>query len=302
MEENEIVQEEESGKKGKFTPLLLIPVAIIVVAAVIVVFFILPRLRGDGEEEPPEDEPVVYDLPTEFTVGEVTVSAMELAHPAGVDANKALTVTYTYTGLTDTSAEVSAYVTKLEGSGFSVVDEEFVRCDTPDLTLPQGTVLLAKNLPTPEPAEGEDPEEGQEPEEEPTPAPDMVLTMRLTWFEDTCVVVGDQAEGRVTSPPTPPGGSGGSGGVTISGAMSYIRGLNPASLGLEGESMEDYNIYVLDGSALVDGQPCMRIAVYDSNNPEQSNDIVAYLLLAGDGTTVYKVDTGTGKAMKVDLP
>lgn len=291
MEENEIeVQEEEPKKKGKFTPLLLIPVAIIVAAAVIVVLFILPRLKGEAEEPPPEEEEVVvYDLPTEFTVGEETVAAMELAHPAGVDAEKALTVTYTYTGLTDTPAEVSAYVTRLNGAGFQVVDEEFVTTDTPDLTAAEGTVLLAKNLATPEVEEGEE-----------TP-PAMVLTMRLTWMEDICVVVGDQAEGRVTRPPAS-STTGGAGGVTISEAEGYIRGLSPASLGLEGESMENYRIYAVDGTALVDGQPCMRIAVYNANNPEHTNDFVAYFLLAGDGTTVYKVDSETGKAVKLDLP
>lgn len=310
-------QEEEAPAKKKSKLILLIGAAVLLLAAVaiVVIFVILPRLSGDGDDEPeePTHEQVLYDLPESFLVGEETVAGVTPVNPDGVQAELDPRVCYTYTGMSDAGAEAEAYAASLREASFSVVDPEFVRTDAPDYTTPEGTVLLARNIEKPEDAssDGADadasasPSADADPSASPAPAEeekDMVLTVELTWSEGTMVVVCDQAEGRVTSPPVEvstvtPGAS-----MTMSEAVDYLYTLDPSVLGLDGTSMDTYRIYALDGAVMVNNQPCMRLSIYSREGPDQTNEVAGIYLLSRDGAHLYLLDEAAGTVREIKLP
>lgn len=301
--------QEEAPAKRKSKLILLIGAAVLLLAAVaiVVIFVILPRFSGDDGEpaESESPEPVLYDLPESFGVGDETVIGVDPVNPDGVQAELDPRISYTYTGMSDAGAEAEAYAANLKTEKFSVVDAEFVRTDEPDYTTPEGTVLLARNI-----AKKEDPAAASADGNADSSAPpvpveeqkDMVLTVELTWSEGTMVVVCDQAEGKVTSPPQEqismtPGAS-----MTMSEAVDYLYTLDPSVLGLSGTSMDSYRIYALDGAVMVNNQLCMRLNIYSREGPEQTNEVAGIYLLTRDGAHLYQLDEAAGTVTEVKLP
>ena len=303
---------QEPGKKKKFNLIfLIISLLVIAAAAAIIAFTVLPRILG-GEDEPPEPTPTVEplppELPAELKVGEESVVGMALgSDESGAEAVLAKTITYTYINLNDAGKAAETYVNQLaaEEDRFSVVDEEFVRTDRPDFTAPEGTVIMARNLPVPEPetpAETETPEETEPAESgdpadtpEPTPTPEpveepvrMVLSVRITWSEGKCVVTADEEEGMVTSPPRQNVPS--SEAVTMRGAQDRLKAMSPAELGLPGESMEEYEVISVDGVEMVDNAACIRVHVYTEETEAQGSEFMGSYLMSIDGQHLYRLD------------
>ncbi len=246
--------------------------------------------KKDEEEDPEDGEEAGSELLAEYTVGDQTVAALS-TEESGVSVDTL--VTYTYSGLSDTGKAAAGYASQLQGeeSGFSIVDEEYVRCDGPDYTQPEGQVLLAKNIEASAAAEGGGGGESAAPA-----APvNQVLYVRISWDEEACTVAADTAEGRVTSPPPPPAG------MSLVEAQDYLAGLSPAVLGLTGESMEEYTIYTMNGAVLVDGNPCIRMNVYSSDNPQHTNELAACFLMNGNGTHLYRLDPETNTVEELDV-
>lgn len=312
-QEGEAPQENGKGKKRKLNPVfLIVSAAVIVAAAVIVVLFVLPRLRGgaDGPDAEATVEPQPPVLPTELPVGDEIVPGMVLeADESEAKAVLAKTITYTYIDLADAGKVAETYVGQLRSAdpSFSVVDEEFVRIlEAPDYTTAEGMVLMARNLPVPEPetpkesepAESDEPAGSEQPEASPAPAAEepvrMVLTVRITWSEGQCVVTADEAEGMVTSPPrtqqTPASSS-----VTIRGAQARLEGMTPAELGLSGETMEDYTVFPMDGVEMVNGVACITLYVYSDKNSPNGNQFMGSYLMSIDGLHLYRVNPITGE-------
>ena len=329
VEGQEPGQEQEQGKKKKLPlPFLLISLAVIVAAAVIVFLFVLPKLRGEDPDVIESVEPSPPVLPTELPVGDNTVPGMVLGSDEYLaQAVLAKTITYTYTDLSDAGKVAETYVGQLKTAEtkFSLVDEEFVRLkDEPDFTAAEGMVLMARNLPKPEPEttpepeptpeedeEGKEsgaPEESAAPSEEPSPEPtasaepveeppDMVLTVRITWSPGKCVVTADEEEGRVTSPPSSRPAQH---PVTQRGAAQVLKRLDPAMLGLPGQSMEGYEVIPMDGTELVDGLTAIRMHVYSDDNASGTNDFMGSYLMTIDGDHLYRVDPNTDAIIEVD--
>ena len=329
VEGQEPGQEQEQGKKKKLPlPFLLISLVVIVAAAVIVFLFVLPKLRGEDPDVIESVEPSPPVLPTELPVGDNTVPGMVLGSDEYLaQAVLAKTITYTYTDLTDAGKVAETYVGQLKTAEtkFSLVDEEFVRLmDEPDFTAAEGMVLMARNLPKPEPEttpepeptpeedeEGKEsgaPEESAAPSEEPSPEPtasaepveeppDMVLTVRITWSPGKCVVTADEEEGRVTSPPSSRPAQH---PVTQRGAAQVLKRLDPAMLGLPGQSMEGYEVIPMDGTELVDGLTAIRMHVYSDDNASGTNDFMGSYLMTIDGDHLYRVDPNTDAIIEVE--
>lgn len=302
--EDELLEQEgeQPVKKKKINPLLLILVLVVVLAAIaaVVIFVLLPIFRAADElpPAPQESEPVYYDLPEEFKVGEESVSAMAPLERNGVQAAQSVRVMYTYTGLTDAGKEVSSYVSSLVSTQkFFVVDPEFVRTDAPDFTVPEGQVLLARNLPK---AQTSDAAASPSPDTPPQPEPpDMVLTVEITWSEGTCVVVCDQAEGKVTSPPRDetkvPTAI-----ISMTEAERRLAELPPSVLELEGASMSEYSVMARDGTVIVDGRTCMRMNVYYKGG---TNGVAGRYLMTVDGAHLYLLeDEEKGIVRELKLP
>lgn len=324
----EVTEGSEAGKKKKkkLNPIfLLVSLAVIVAAALVIYFVVLPKVTGKDKDPEPsvsvEPDPPV--LPTELPVGEENVVPGMVLGSDEYQAQAVLakTITYTYTNLVDAGKVAETYVGQLRSAdpSFSVVDEEFVRTDAPDFSAAEGMVLMARTLPLPEPeatesqapeesepaesgdpAQSENPGESENPEEsaQPTQAPEeaeepvrTVLTVRITWSEGQCVVTADEEEGMVTSPPREtPSGNGGS--LSVRGAQARLEAMTPAELGLSGESMEEYNVFPIDGVEMVDGVACITLYVY-SNGGENGNEFMGSYLMSIDGAHLYQVNPVT---------
>lgn len=324
----EVTEGSEAGKKKKkkLNPIfLLVSLAVIVAAALVIYFVVLPKVTGKDKDPEPsasvEPDPPV--LPTELPVGEENVVPGMVLGSDEYQAQAVLakTITYTYTNLVDAGKVAETYVGQLRSAdpSFSVVDEEFVRTDAPDFSAAEGMVLMARTLPLPEteateseapeesepaesgdPAQSENPGESENPEEsaQPTQAPEeaeepvrTVLTVRITWSEGQCVVTADEEEGMVTSPPREtPSGNGGS--LSVRGAQARLEAMTPAELGLSGESMEEYNVFPIDGVEMVDGVACITLYVY-SDGGENGNEFMGSYLMSIDGAHLYQVNPVT---------
>jgi len=210
--------------------------------------------------------------PEEYTIGEETVAA--LVPEEGAQLTAADETSYTYEGLTSGGDTVSAYAGQLtaEESGFSIVDDELAQREAPDYTAAEGSLRLAKNSAT----------EGQ------------VVTLLVTWTENACTVLLEQAEGAVKEAEKE------SQSMSMLEAVDYIKSLSPADLGLSGATMEDYRVYAIDGVVFVDDRPCLRLNVYSVDNPQQANEIMGSYLMTGDGRHLYRLDNKTGMVEELD--
>lgn len=327
----EAVEGQEEGQSRKKLPLpfLLISLAVIAAAAAIVFLFVIrPRLAAGADEDPEADaavsaEPEPPELPEKIPIGDdVEIRGMALgADESGALAEKAKTVTYTYSSLVDAGKAAETYAGQLaqESPSFSLVDEEFVRrTEKPDYTAEEGMVLLARNVPAkaaepepapspePEPSGSADPDGSAEPaptpeptpEPEPTPPPvTYVHTVRISWAPGVCVVTADEQEGLVTSPPT---AAAANHSVSQRGAKQILQEMDPAQLELTGTSMDEYEVMPVDGAEIVDGRPCIRLYVYSDNNQPNSNEIMGSYLMSIDGEHLYKVDPVTDEIRELD--
>lgn len=313
--------EEEPQKKKLPLPFLIISLAVIIAAAVIVFLFVLkPMFFGDPDPDASvsvEPEPPV--LPTEIPIGDdVSIKGMELgADESGALYEKAKTITYTYSNLVDAGKAAETYVGQLaaESPAFSVVDEEFVRLrDKPDYTTEEGMVLLARNVPVPapeatDPPETESPEGTEDPDvsAEPTPEPEpepteepitYVHTVRITWSPGVCVVTADEQVGKVTSPP--PAASTAKHPVTQRGAVQQLEKMNPADLGLPGDSMDLFEVIPMAATEEVNGVPCIRMHVYSDHNAAASNDFMECYLLSLDAEHLYHLNLETNEITELE--
>lgn len=314
-----------AGKKGgKKKILLLLPLVAIAVAAG--VFFFLKGKGGKEADKPlePITAPVVYlfseeigvpALPVQDTVvvyeekipreqapaadeAEGTEDAESAEGAEGTEGAKEaegaeeaeeVTVTrYTYEGVSDPKGLMAAYAVLMtqEDVGFSAIDAEMVRTDLPDFegkeatedapaSPPVTTVTLARN--------GDIDNE-------------IVHSLLLEWDEDSCSVTVDTPSGRVRDP-KPPASAPQAPGLTVEG----FKQLNPAVLGLEGSSMEEYNVLVQDGLIMVYGSPCVRISAYSVNQETGSNEIAGSYFLSADGQHVYRYDTESNSVEELEI-
>lgn len=335
-EEVEGLEEGQQPKKKLPLPLLLISLAVIIAAAVIVFLFVIrPRLGGNADEDPDatasvEPEPPV--LPTEIPIGDdVSIVGMALeADESGAQAEKAKTITYTYTNLNNAGKAAETYAAQLakESPSFSVVDEEFVRqTDAPDYSADEGMVLLARNAPVVKKEDEADTEETKAAALEdlqsaaqgillgggsgfsagllePLPVPEeeepitYVHTVRITWSPGECVVTADEEVGKVTAPPnnTVPAGQ----ALSIRGAQNRMREMAPIQLGLEGQSMDEYEMIPMDATELVNGVACIRINVYNGSGAASPNEYRGSYLMSVDGLHMYRLDTGTNEIVELE--
>ncbi len=80
--------------------------------------------------------------------------------------------------------------------------------------------------------------------------------------------------------------------MTVDETVAFFKTYKPSQLGLEGESMEEYQVYPIEKAIPVDGLPCMKMTVYSSSQAG-TNQPTGTFLVARDGTAVYKLDGET---------
>lgn len=171
---------------------------------------------------------------------------------------------YRYSGLEGTGELVLRYVEALttENEDFQMADNAGAAVEPPDYAQEAGEILLTRRSD----------EEGQ------------LLRIKIAWEPAGLCITLDRTADEGTQPETEP--------MTNNDAVEYLKGLSPARLGLPGDSMRDYQIYPIDGSAQVDGVPCLKLQVYRPRSPENTNDIAGVFLLTGDCKHLYRLEDG----------
>lgn len=309
---------QEGKKKGK-KKLLMIPLTLILVAAIgaAAVLFVLPRFGinllgggepGPGEEEPPknletfsigeaiqtEDGEEVQDstisLDPLLAEGEGSLLAVRKGEaektPAGDASSSASSSSsssaeaapqveqniYIY-DVASPSAAVNRYLDAVIGGeeGFVLVDETYLHLEErPELDDSLGSVTIAR----PSVQEGH------------------VFRIVVGWSEASTLTFRVSApEGAIHEPP-PPEDKIGLGSEVVETAslpeqLEKIKGLSPSQLGLDGASMDEYEIFPVEGFVKVDGLDCRRFNVYDNS---AGANIVSIIMLSADQQHIYYMD------------
>lgn len=175
--------------------------------------------------------------------------------------------TYTYGGLAETGQMVSDYVTILEDDqGFSVITEDGTITDAPDFTAQSGSVTMGKN------------EEGGE----------GALELAISWDENSCTVTYSlQSDLQVRQPSQPQP-------LTMEEAVDLLKSQSTQKLGLEGD-IGDYSFYPEEGLVGVDGQMCLTVNAYYSDDAQIAG---TYLVAQANGT-VYRLDRQTNQVARL---
>jgi len=88
---------------------------------------------------------------------------------------------------------------------------------------------------------------------------------------------------------------------TVPESVDYIRSLSPAKLGLEGDSMDSYEIIPEGSVVLVDGMQCTEVFVYRVDEETGTNCFMGSYLLSRADNRLYSLDQDTGIVTLVDL-
>ena len=89
--------------------------------------------------------------------------------------------------------------------------------------------------------------------------------------------------------------------MTTAETEEYLRRFTPASLGLPGQSMDDYEIYAADNVVLVDGYTCAELSVYSKDSSAGTNDIEGWFLLSRSSDhKLFALDRETGELTELN--
>lgn len=270
--------------------LIIVAAIVLVVGAAVAVAFFILKGRGGGEEDNTITPPLEYriggvDVVALPVQGEGITVYLEKPEPQEPDSEDgagepeeapsqetADAVTYRYEGLADSKALIAAYTMLMDtkDTGFTVVDQNLVRTDAPDFEAEEGTVRIARR----------GAEEGK------------VMSILMTWTQGSCTVTTDTPEGEISDPPEPEA-------MTVSEVADYVHTLSPSTFGLAGDSMQSYNVYVIDGTVLVDGVACIRLNVYRDDGEAETNEVAGNYFLSADRRHIYRLDVETGEVMEM---
>ncbi len=88
---------------------------------------------------------------------------------------------------------------------------------------------------------------------------------------------------------------------TMTDSVDYIKSLSPDDLGLEGDSMEEYEVIPQGGVVLVDGHQCSEVFVYAKDEKAGTNRFLGSFLLDRSDGQLYQLDQDSGTVTPVDL-
>lgn len=84
--------------------------------------------------------------------------------------------------------------------------------------------------------------------------------------------------------------------------MEYMQGLDPARLGLSGSSMDEYEIFPVEGLIQVDDFTCRRFNIYEIQRPDGEAHIpviVGTYFLSTDQQHIYRQDSQGGALIEL---
>lgn len=226
----------------------------------------LVALSGCGGEKKGSAQQGQYSLDNEQVLA--FMYADETLTPEENTAN-----IYHYRDLSKVGEHVAEYVRELTGeeNGFCIVDAQFVATEAPDFTDEAGSVRLGKN----------------------TDEDERAISIVLDWEQQECTVTVSVQHAQVTQPQPAPE-------MTLIEAVDYVYQLAPKRLGLNGESMQEYSVYGLDGTSFVNGTACVRIGVYTKANNAQTNALLGTYLMSSDGAQIYLLKPDSGGVSAIE--
>ena len=295
--EGEELQEGKKKKKGK-KKLLLIPIALVLVAAVAaVILLVLPRfginLLGEKEPEQQVEEKIPKKGVEAYTVGEDTVASLDTVLEEGEGELLALRttpekskaeeegrLTYIYE-VNGPAAVVNRYLDLVLGEelGFSLADENYmIQEERPELVDEEGALMVAKASVV----------EGK------------VFQLAIGWSQenDMLAVRVSTPEAQLRMPekeeqPKP---------ASLSEQLDTIQTMHPSELGLEGRSMDQYEVLSTAGFVKVDDILCRRFTIYEKTGDDKRGDIVKIVYFSGDQQHMFQQETDeNGKLIITEL-
>ena len=270
--EGEELQEGKKKKKGK-KKLLLIPIALVLVAAVAaaVILLVLPRfginLLGEKDPEQQVEEKIPKKGVEAYTVGEDTVASLDTVLEEGEGELLALRTTPE-----KSKAEEEGRLTYIyEVNGPAAVVNRYL-----DLVLGEelGFSLADENYMIQE----------ERPE--------------LVDEEGALMVAKASPEAQLRRPekaeqPQP---------ASLSEQLDTIQTMHPSELGLEGRSMDQYEVLSTTGFVKVDDILCRRFTIYEKTGDDKRGDIVKVVYFSGDQQHMFQQETDeNGKLIITEL-
>lgn len=269
--------------------IIIAAAAVLVIGAALAAFFLL---GGDGEEKEEEASvPEVYSVfgreypalttekapevhqgqeEAEDTAEEPPKEEQKEEQEGKEEAQMPLPVTYQYQGIQDPKTAARAYAVRLTDEfGYITVDEKMRKADLPAVLEDQGEIYLAYKL--------------EQPKE--------LIQVQISWDAASCTVKFATVEGEIRPEVRL---------MSSMEAMDYINSLPPEKLGLTGKSMDEYNVYALDGGVLVDDKPCIRINIYRTLENTNTNEIAGCYFLSSIEKRIYRLDPDTGDIEELD--
>lgn len=173
--------------------------------------------------------------------------------------------TYAYIGFEDAGGSVAKYVDSMtaEENGFAVVSQKYTATEKPDFTQEKGEVYLAKDA---------------------AKAEEKLVVLKLDWSPNICTVqvsIQDAPDQPVSSETQ---------GLTHVDAATQIQSLSPSVLGLSGDSMEEYRVYIRNGLVMANNELCLWVEIYTTETAAGTNAPAGTYYLSRDGKRLYVLD------------
>lgn len=223
-----------------------------------VLLTVLLLLSACGEE-PAEDMP-------HYTVAGMDFPALPTEEEPEVQIyGTGDAVTRTYTQFDAPEQVVSEYVALMTGDyGFQVVTEALLPQSAPSEYEAEGEIYLGKG----------------------TEKPNQTILFELVWSPESCIVISSLVPAAIPENAVDVMG--------IEETLSYMESLSPSQLGLEGSSMDEYEIHAQDSVVLVNGMRCMQMDVYSQGGEQGGNALAGSFLMSYSGQ-LYRLNRLTNE-------
>ncbi len=231
-------------------------------AAALLLAVLLTACGGSQKEEPPQVYVLGEDSLPSLNALVTLEEDVQFEQSASEDGE---TITYRYSGITDTAQTAQDYTTALETDYECEIGAAEATGGEADFSAMPGQAVAIRTATDPE----------------------QVLVLTIQWDETSCSVTPSlaQAADLSWSQPEP---------ITLEEAIAYMKSLSPSYLGLTG-SMDEYTVIPQEGIVHLDGTPCLCINIYLAQTHQFQH---SYLLTLPD-MEVYLLDRETGEASRL---
>lgn len=233
----------------------------------------LVSVEGLPEEEKDKDKDEDEDADASTSSEDTSADTSEQLPPEYI---------YTYEKLESGAVAAQTYVDTLLAldDPLWAVDDDDIKYELTDFAEEEGSVTLARN----------DVTEGK------------LLKLNIQWLAESCVITITNPDGVVLDEaPVEEAPQEAVEAMNVVAAVEFLRTISPTALGLDGDSMDDYNIYLADGEVRVDKVPAISLRVYRKAVEAGGNSFVGEYLIVGNRSSVYKVDHVNGGIVEVDF-